>query len=79
MENCVREKMLIDYIKDLARPELTHDYNKEISEIENMLNCERAKNEELHYHHIRKLEKEIETLKISNMALAHYISSREIN
>lgn len=79
MENCVREKTLIDYIRDLARPELVHNYNEEISAIERMLDCERAKNEELHYHYIRKLEREIETLKISNMALAHYISSREIN
>lgn len=77
-ENGVREKNVLDYIKDLARPELTHNYNEEISAIENMLNCERAKNEELHYQHIRKLEREIEDLKIANMAMSYYIRSKEI-
>lgn len=79
MEKCVRDKNLIDYIKDLARPELKHDYNKEIAQIEDMLQCEKAKNEEIYYHNIKNLKKEIETLKISNMALAHYISSNKIN
>ncbi len=78
MENCVKEKTIIDYIKDLARPELTHDYDKEIAKIEDMLRCEEAKNKEMNCRQMRKLEKEIETLKISNMALAHYISSREV-
>lgn len=77
IENGVREKEVLDYIKDLARPELTHDYDKEIARIQDMLNCERAKNEEQHYHNILKLEREIEDLKTVNMAMAYYIRSKE--
>ena len=77
-ENAVREKNILDYIKDLARPELTHDYNREIADIKNMLDCEKAKETELNHRHIRKLEKEIESLKISNMAMAYYIQSKEL-
>ena len=77
-ENKVEEKNVLDYIKDLARPELTHDYDNEIAYIESMLKCEKAKETELNRWHIRKLEKEIESLKISNMAMAYYIQSKEI-
>lgn len=77
-ENAVREKNILDYIKDLARPELTHDYNREIANIENMLNCEKAKETELNQWHIRKLEKEIESLKTANMAMAYYIQQKEL-
>lgn len=77
-ENEVREKNILDYIKDLARPELTHDYESEIANIKNMLDCEKAKETELNYQHIRKLEKEIESLKTANMAMAYYIKKKEL-
>lgn len=78
MQNGVREKTVLDCIKELTRPELVHNYNEEISAIERMLDCERAKNEELHHHHIRKLEREIEDLRTANMAMSYYIRSKEI-
>lgn len=77
-ENKVEEKNVLDYIKDLARPELTHDYNREIADIKNMLDCEKAKETELNQWHIRKLEKEIESLKTANMAMAYYIQQKEL-
>lgn len=77
-ENVVREKNVLDYIKDLARPELTHDYDKEITNIKHMLDYEEAKKKELNHQHIRKIEKEIESLKIANMAMAYYIKKKEL-
>ena len=70
---CDPGDVLFEKIKRLTKAELVHDYNSELAEINDMLQSEEAKNKEMNYREIKKLQLEIETLKISNMALAKYI------
>ena len=77
-ENVSRERNLMDYIEDLARPELTHNYPDELARIREYI-CQKQKEiGKETQERIARLETEIETLKVSNKALAYYIKSREI-
>lgn len=70
---CGSDDGLFEKIKRLTKAELVHDYNSELAEISDILQREEARNKEMNYREIKKLQLEIETLKISNMALAKYI------
>lgn len=70
---CGPDGGLFEKIKRLANTELVHDYNSELAEISDILRSEESKNKEMNYREIKKLQLEIEALKISNMALAKYI------
>ena len=77
-ENVSRERNLMDYIEDLVRPELTHNYPDELARIGEYICQKRKEIEERTQGHIASLEREIEILKVSNKALVYYIQSREI-
>lgn len=73
-----RPKTLMDYIENLARPELTHNYEVELAQIKEYIYHKQKEIEKETQDRIAYLEIEIETLKVSNKALAYYIKSKEI-
>lgn len=67
---CVREKTVRDYIYDLGRTELAHDYKAEVKRIIAMLDEKEREYVDVYGRRIAKLEMKIEELEIINSCLA---------
>lgn len=66
----VREKTVRDYIYDLGRTDLDHDYKAEVKRIIAMLDEKEREYVDVYGRRIAKLEMKIEELEIINSCLA---------
>lgn len=67
---CVREKTVRDYIYDLGRTELDHDYKAEVKRIIAMLDDHDKAVSNYFANNIARLEKKVGELEIINSCLA---------
>lgn len=74
MGDC-RAKTIMDYIRDLTDKSIKHDYDKELANIEQMMQAERCKMQEEYSIAYRKLENENRRLKTIMVVAADYIES----
>lgn len=79
-ENAQAKKDLMNYVEDLVNPKLTHsvDYKDEIAQIREIYYHEQVKLNQKYNTQIQMLQRENNALKVSNMVLAEYISSHEM-
>lgn len=66
---CIRAKTVRDYIYDLGKTELAHDYEAEVKRIIAMLDEQDRATQNAHYKQISWLEAKIEDLETINSCL----------
>jgi len=62
MGDCLTKKTIEECIRDLVKPELKHDYEKEIGEILAMIEMEKSRMADEYYYHTRKAQLNAERL-----------------
>ena len=78
MNNCVREKTVKEYIYDLGRKELCHDYEAEIKRIIAMLDEQEAEKTARHENLVARLRGEIELKDIVIRCMAECVNMRGV-
>lgn len=76
MEGCAMEKTIKDYIYDLGRTELVHDYEAEVKRIIAMLDKQEELNRMAYIAYTDRLEKKIKTQEIIISSLAECLGKR---
>ena len=78
MPDCVREKTVRDYIYDIGRKELCHDYEAEVKRIIAILDEQEAEKTARHENLVARLRREIELKDIVIRCMAECVNMREV-
>lgn len=78
MSDCVREKTVREYIYDLGRKELCHDYEAEIKRIITILDEQEAEKTARHENLVARLRREIELKDTVIRCMAECVNMREV-